>query len=64
MSHQPALEAVLLKQPFRCVYPSTREIDSSTSSPAQFRLLFNNRIARDLARWFTAYPSDEKFDID
>jgi hypothetical protein len=62
--HQPATEAVLLKQPFRCEYPTSRPIDSSGSSPSQFRLLFNNRMARDLARWFTPYPSDQKFDIE
>lgn len=62
--HKPALEAVILKQPFRCEYPTTRPIDSSDSSPDQFRARFNSRMARDLARWFTAYPSDEKFDIE
>ena len=62
--HKPALEAVILKQPFRSEYPTSRPIDSSGSSPDQFRALFNSRMARDLARWFTAYPSDEKFDIE
>lgn len=62
--HKPALEAAILKQPFRCEYPTSRPIDSSGSSPDQFRALFNSRMARDLARWFTAYPSDEKFDIE
>jgi hypothetical protein len=62
--HKPALEAVILKQPFRTVYPTRGPIDSSGNSPDQFRALFNSRMARDLARWFTAYPSDEKFDIE
>lgn len=62
--HQPALEAIILRQPFRCEYPTSRPIDSSGSSPSQFRQMFTNRMARDLARWFTPYPSDQKFDID
>lgn len=62
--HQPSLESVILKQPFRCEYPTSRPIDSSGSNPTQFRMLFTNRMARDLARLFTAYPSDERFDID
>lgn len=63
-THQPALEAVILKQPFRCEYPTTRPIDSSSSSPAQFRQLYTSRMARDLVRWFTPYPSDEKWDME
>jgi Lipopolysaccharide-assembly len=62
--HKPAIEAVILKQTFRSEYPMSQPIDSSTNSPDQFRARFNSRMARDLARWFTAYPSDEKFDIE
>lgn len=63
-THQPALESVTLKSPFRCEYPTSRPIDSSSSSPSQFRQLFTSRMARDLSRWFAAYPSDQKYDID
>jgi hypothetical protein len=63
-THQPALESVIKKDPFRSEFPRSRPIDQSECSPLQFRQMFINRIARDLARWFTAYPSDEKFEID
>jgi hypothetical protein len=62
--HQPAIDAELLRQSFHCEYPNVKTITPSDMNAAGFRALFNNRMARDLARWFTAYPSDEKFDID
>ncbi len=62
--HRSALEPILLKDSFRCEYPTTKEVDVSTTSPQGFRNRFIGRMSRDLARWFTAYPSDQKFDID
>jgi hypothetical protein len=62
--HKDAFESEMFRQPFRCEYPAAREYDTTEYNPAQFRLLFNSRMARDLSRWFTAYPSDEKFDIN
>jgi hypothetical protein len=62
--HREPLDSVIHKETFRCVYPATGPIDASRSSPDQFRALFNARMARDVARWFTAYTSEQKFDID
>ncbi len=62
--HLPTLESTIHRESFRCIYPSTHDVDASTCSPQGFRNQFLGRMSRDLARWFTAYPSDQKFDID
>ena len=63
-AHVPLLEAVRHTDLYHCEYPPARPIDTSGSSPAQFRMMFVNKMARDLSRWFAAYPSDQKFDLD
>lgn len=62
--HQPLLESVVLKQPYRCEYPTSRPIDTTGSSPAQFRMMFVAKMARDLSRWFTAYPAEQRVELD
>lgn len=61
---QPALESVAFKEAYRCEFPKSRPIDTSGSSPSQFRMMFVNKVARDLARWFVAYPSDQRFELE
>jgi hypothetical protein len=63
-AHQPFLEAVLHKELYRCEYPTSRPIDTTGSSPNQFRIMFVTKMARDLARWFTAYPTEQRLDMD
>lgn len=61
--HQPVLEAVIQRYPFRCEYPKARPVDATVNA-SQFRDMFVRRMGRDLSRWFAAYPSDQNFDMD
>lgn len=61
-----AEENELLKEFYRITYPgpSGMPIEVGGNSPLQFRSLFLNRIARDLSRWFAAFPKEERLDMD
>lgn len=61
---QPSDEALIFEDIYHCEYPASNPIDANDTSVAQFRSQFVNRITRDLARWFAAYPIDEKVDMD
>ncbi len=61
---QPRDEALIFEEIYHCEYPASNPIDANDTSVAQFRALFVNRLARDLARWFAAFPIDEKVDMD
>jgi hypothetical protein len=63
-AHKPLLESVVFQEFHHTEYPRSNPIDNSGSNPAQFRQMFVGRMARDLSRWFAAYPSDQKYDID
>lgn len=63
-THQPVLEAEIHKGQFRCAFPNNQPMDASNVSPSEFRARFTNRMTRDLARWFTAYPPEEKVDFE
>jgi hypothetical protein len=56
----PRGEGTVLDDVFRIEYPRTVGRDSSGSSPIVFRTAFLNRTARDLSRWFSAWPSEER----
>ena len=44
-------------------FPQNRPIDAQNSSADMFRGMFVRKMASDLAKWFAAYPSDEKFNM-
>lgn len=62
---RPHGEATVLSEIYRREYPGARgPIDAAGSSEIDFRNLFVSKMARELSRWFTAYPSDERWDMD
>jgi hypothetical protein len=61
---KPAGEGSIFIDAFRREYPKDRPLDVSDMNPSQFRLRFLNAVAGDLARMFTAYPSDQRNMID
>jgi hypothetical protein len=62
---KPKGENTVFQEVYRREYPGSRgPIDASGSSVLEFRTLFLNRIAGDLARMFTAFPPDERFLMD
>jgi hypothetical protein len=44
-------------------FPQNRPIDASNSSPDLFRGMFVEKMSKDLAKWFAAYPSDDKYEM-
>lgn len=56
---KPAGEGTIFTEHYRREYPSGGPRDASEGSVARFRAIFLNTVAGDLARLFTAYPSDE-----
>ncbi len=61
---KPRGEGTMLQEIYRCEYPGSKgPIDVSGSSIPQFRTMFLDKIARDLSRFFTAYPPDEHIDM-
>ena len=44
-------------------FPQNRPIDASNSNPDLFRGMFVQKMARDLSKWFAAYPSDDKYNM-
>jgi hypothetical protein len=44
-------------------YPEHSPIDAGSESVLSFRAMFMSRLARDLSRWFAAYPTDERLDM-
>ncbi|MCI0685223.1 MAG: hypothetical protein L0Y71_24250 [Gemmataceae bacterium] len=61
---QPAGEGTIFTEHYRREYPSSGPRDASDGSVARFRAIFLNTVATDLARLFTAYPSDERRAMD
>lgn len=49
---------------YRTSYPRSGPIDAGGANPVQFRSQFMNKMARDLSRWFTAFPKEERLDIE
>jgi hypothetical protein len=63
-AHAPILEAVKFHEYYHLEHPRGGAEDISGINAGQFRQKFVGRMARDLTRWFAAYPSDQKYDID
>lgn len=55
---KPAGEQVIFEDIYSRTYPKDNPIDSS--SVMQFRSIFLTHVARELSRWFAAYPHDER----
>jgi hypothetical protein len=62
---QPSGEGPILEEVYQTEYPTSGPIDAGGgNSVLQFRTLFLSRLAKDLSRYFEAYPHDEKYDFD
>jgi hypothetical protein len=57
-------EAVILEKQYTCDYPKSRPIETSGSGPGAFRALFLEKIARDLTKYFAAYPTEQGYECD
>jgi hypothetical protein len=62
--HEPEGEMLKFTHWIECKYPSTEFEDSFQTTKAVFREKFLNRIAKDLAHLFAAYPPRDKMDLD
>jgi len=51
---------------YTLLYPGLSQVpfERSGTSPGQFRAQLMNRVARDLARWFSAVPQSKGLDMD
>ena len=61
---KPAGEGTIFTEHYRREYPVNAARDASEGSVGRFRAQFLNTVAADLARLFTAYPSDERRSMD
>ena len=61
---QPKGEGPIFEKVHHVEFPSTGPIDASGSSVALFREMFLDRIAKDLSKYFAAYPHDERYNFD
>jgi len=62
---QPNGEGPIFEDVYHTEFPARGPIDAGGgNSVLQFRSLFLNRLAKDLSRYFEAYPHDEKYDFD
>lgn len=61
---KPAGEGIIFDQPYMTEFPRQGPDDAGNGNVLQFRARFLTRVASDLTRWFSAYPSDEKFTMD
>jgi hypothetical protein len=48
---------------YRTEYPTQGPLDAGNESVLSFRTMFMARLARELSRWFAAYPVDERIDM-
>jgi hypothetical protein len=63
---KPAGEGTILNEPYRRKYPGAANgpIDVAGSSEIEFRNLFINKVAQELARYFVAYPAEVRREMD
>jgi hypothetical protein len=62
---KPDGESAVFHEHYRGEYPgSAGPMDASEMSLPQFRARFLNKVAADVARFFTAYPSDDRRRMD
>jgi hypothetical protein len=57
-------ESTVFSKEYSTEYPSRGPKDVNDSNPQQFRSEFMMHIAKDLSRFFSSYPTDEKYDLD
>lgn len=56
-------EGVKLEDSYTIEYPRSGPVDAGNTSPLQFRAVFLERMAKELCRWFSAYPAEQKRDM-
>ncbi len=62
---KPADEGVIFTEAYRCEYPGARgPMDAGEMSIMAFRTRFLNKVASEVARYFTAYPREERLNMD
>jgi hypothetical protein len=61
---QPKGEGPIFEKVYHVEFPGTGPIDASGSSLLMFREMFLDRIAKDLSKYFAAYPHDNRYDFD
>jgi hypothetical protein len=58
-------EGTILNEPYRGEYPGALgPVDAAEMNVQQFRARFLNKVAGDVARMFTAYPPEQRLDMD
>src|SRR5262245_68915 len=63
--HSPAGEAVKFSKTYEVQYPREgRMIDTSSMTLPQFRVRFLNKIANDMAHYFTGFPREIGMEMD
>ena len=63
-TRKPEGEQVVYEDFYRTEYPRSQPVDAGATSVMQFRTLFLSKIGRDIAKLFTAYPQDQRLDMD
>jgi hypothetical protein len=59
---QPNGESTIFDEIYRFQFPKNWGEDAGNGSLGQFRMLFLTQLAKDLSRWFAAYPMEERLD--
>lgn len=57
-------EGPLFSEVYQSGFPRSGPQDSGGISAVQFRSFFMNKVARDMSRWFTAFPKEERLDME
>jgi len=57
-------DGTVFSEYYRGEFPGSRPVDASEMNIAQFRQRFLNKVAADVARFFTAYPREQRLEID
>jgi hypothetical protein len=61
---KPEGEQGIFEEIYRREYPRAQPVDASSTSVIQFRTRFLDRIAQDVSKLFSAYPYDQRLDMD
>jgi hypothetical protein len=63
--NQPDGEGTIFNEPYRGEYPGAiGPVDVAEMNVRHFRARFLNKVAGDVARMFTAYPREQRLDMD
>lgn len=63
-ARRPEGDGMIYSGTYRTEFPRSRPIETAGTSPLQFREVFLNRVAGDLTRFFTAYPREQRMELE